>query len=106
MNATTRKALEASIRHWERMRDGKRRMVGPRNNQGVEVPEAPDCALCRRFRGDDCVGCPVADSTGVTHCDNTPYDAADTAWDAYGIESRQFILAADREVEFLRGLLP
>ena len=106
MNATTLKAREASIRHWERMRDGRRRIVGKRGEQELEAPFAPHCALCRRFREGGCAGCPVADSTGVSHCEGTPYDEAYGAWHRNGPDSPEFRAAAAREVKFLRGLLP
>ena len=109
MNATTLKALEASIRHWERMRDGKRHIMGTGDYKWPEMPVAEHCALCRLFligveMSDSCVGCPVNDA-GHRHCRNTPYEQAHLEHQRNG-QSASFRAAAAREVEFLRGLLP
>jgi hypothetical protein len=101
MDARTREALEASIKHWEA-------------NVAAEKPEdfhyGPDhCALCREFRDDGCYGCPVRKKTGEGCCFNTPYGIAERAgkqWIA-GVAGREAcILPAQAELDFLRSLLP
>lgn len=59
MNATTLKALRASIAHWKRMATGKQRKH--------EAPNGDNCSLCARFNNtwfSTCTGCPVANKTG------------------------------------------
>jgi hypothetical protein len=109
MNAATLKALRSSIAHWRRMATGKAK-------QG-ERPSGIDCPLCEMFRTDllyDCRGCPVAESVprrpnGTSPrqgCINTPYETARAASQDYGLSSPQFLLAASKELEFLKSLLP
>jgi hypothetical protein len=123
MDAETRVALEASIKHWE-------------NNVAAETCDqastsGEDCALCLKFnwrcnpeidRSDNtdenaCLNCPVRQPTGEPLCYNTPYYTADEAiyfWsihigfdDSADNEFRAaFRIAAQAELDFLRSLLP
>ena len=71
-------ALDGSIEHWVRMRDGTHR--------DRESPGAEDCACCRlslqRAKDDDraekdyCEHCPIYDVTGIVMCLGTPYKGA------------------------------
>jgi hypothetical protein len=103
MNAVARKALKASIAHWQRMALGKR-------NED-EAPSSEQCALCLTFQittedGPDCPGCPILQHTGLPLCHNTPYQQANNAWHDCGPDSAQFKAAAAVELDFLRSLLP
>jgi hypothetical protein len=44
--------------------------------------------------------------TGFKNCERTPYNAANIADTLYGIDSKEFKSAADKEVKFLKSLLP
>lgn len=108
MDRKTYDALQASIRHWE-------------ENLVAEEPHAvavkgDACALCRLFvigRGwNDCKGCPVRDAIGRGHCEGTPWARAAEAvqyWRYYpsarGARA-EFRRAAQRELDFLRALVP
>lgn len=98
MTPEARAALEESIAHWERLATGTSapaEEIGPR-----------DCALCALFFWPDCcLGCPVAEATGWKNCRGTPWGDVKTARDDHGYDSREFREAAERELEFLRGLL-
>jgi hypothetical protein len=62
MNKTT--IMEASVRKWEKIIDGKR------TDGGVV-----DCPPCRIFYMLACTGCPIAEHTGKRFCKATPYPA-------------------------------
>jgi len=100
-------ALKASILKWDK-------------NAAAETPEdyktgVRECPLCKVFYGDifdgknRCLGCPVAEKTGLIHCTGTPYGDAEDAheeWeisDGLGGPARA---AAREEAAFLRSLLP
>ena len=104
MNSKTLKALQASIRHWERMRDGKRRKMrdDAAGTMELEMPIGQHCGLCRAT--EDCDDCPVA-SYGSA-CENTPFYEAEFAFHQAGPNSDEFKLEANKEVEFLKSLLP
>lgn len=110
MNKKTAKALEQSIRHWERMAAGsqKKMLNYGTGNYEDEEPTEEFCALCRLFtseRGDDdCAECPVFKSSNQTSCEGTPYIEAYKARNIYGIDSPEFKAAATKEVEFLKSL--
>lgn len=105
MNPETLKALQASIKHWERMRDGK--------NYHDEVPDSKNCNLCIRFaKNGCCLGeelCPVHQKTGAPSCANTPYHDAHTEWyfrtDKHRL-SPEWRKCAQAEIDFLTSLLP
>ena len=103
MNIIARKALESSIKHWIRMRDGKQTRD--------EGPYGGDCALCLTFAGEKCAGCPIEEKTGVFGCYNTPYSLASMWWRLYRTESsaenrKGWKKAANAMIKFLRSLLP
>ncbi len=108
MNKATAKALESSINHWKRMRDGKRKKSKDKINSedGLEVPYGGDCALCREFniKRNACDGCPIFIKTGMSECMNSPYWEARTALDNDGINSPEFKSAAQKMIDFLESL--
>ncbi len=68
-----------SIAHWERMRD-----AWPFMSDEEDEPVGSQCALCAVYSrsnphvspGTGCVGCPIADDTGLRGCSATPYAAS------------------------------
>lgn len=104
MDAKTLQALRESIEHWERLAGG--------NAMPGEWIYTTDCALCKMFLapyGDDddaCLGCPVMTHTGKQFCYNTPWLAACVQFQAIGINSEQFKVAAGVQLQFLKSLLP
>lgn len=107
-NKTTIRAIEKSIRHWERMRDNKRiKMVDEDGYKCLESPYSENCQLCRLFinRGHGCEGCPIMDYTGFPDCNDSPYrDARDDYARVYrdGIKSNGDM---NQEVQFLQKVL-
>lgn len=79
-------ALQATIARWEAIRDGT-----------FVFRLKEHCPLCVAFWGGGCLGCPVYQSTGQIRCEGTPYK------DWRVTRSSE---DAQREVEFLRSLLP
>lgn len=95
MNAKTLKALNESIRHWERMR---------KNPHGEDRPHGEDCALCDLFFHKACSACPVRIATGQLYCYGTPYYQASAAWrDRLMITFKEY---AGQEIDFLKSLRP
>lgn len=95
-------ALEASIEKWEQ-------------NARADHPDdvklgLTTCPLCQLFWKDDCVDCPVAASTGLQFCEDTPYAWCDEyagRWeDSPDSENLReaFQEAAEEEVAFLKSL--
>lgn len=104
MTPEVREALEASIKHWEENRDA----LTP-----SDVRYSPEnCALCELFfynAPTRCIGCPIQERTGRTLCEDTPYEDAVNARNAWknGYASQEdFQAAAQAEVDFLKSLLP
>ena len=98
----TRRALEASIAHWQRMATGKERTG--------EKPSGSQCGLCRLFlesthSTNECEGCPVYERTERQFCKGTPYDDAHAEWSYAGFTKR-FRKLAREELRFLESLLP
>lgn len=91
------KALEDSIKHWERLASGKRRFG--------EFAGSDSCALCKKFLYPTtfCNGCPVAKKTGKPNCLGTPYGECAKNIDL-GYDSPQFKTAAKKMLKFLRSL--
>ena len=81
--------LMLSIRKWEDIVKGTGKDEGNGN-----------CALCARFRADDCVECPVQEHTGESGCSGTPYE--DFKW-AEGATYHS-LEAALQELTFLKSL--
>ena len=112
MNTETLNALNESIAHWERMRDGDPTFL-------VEVPYSSDCPLCELFEipgeGEGttlCEGCPVRKRAGFQCCQGTPWLRAAKAFDDArhqpedSEEMEQWRTAAEAMITFLRSLLP
>jgi hypothetical protein len=55
-----------------------------------------DCALCRLFFWNNCLGCPVRLNTGHAHCEGSPYPTT----------TRPDRRAARAELNYLCTLLP
>ena len=103
MDQTTLTALQASIAHWERLRDGK-----TLPDEGIG---GTHCALCQAFLQigsftPSCEGCPVKEGTGFRYCNETPYLEAARAYGLNGPTSLEFSAAASDMVDFLTNLLP
>lgn len=107
MNPETKEALQKSIEHWKRMRD---------NPSEDEVPGPETCALCQKFIGSGCKGCPVAEQVINTNCKHTPYAIGERAFwyylnDDFAPAPKERSLqkwkeAAQDEIDFLESLLP
>ena len=98
MTPRTRKALELSIKHWERIVTGEDTSVS-----------AISCALCQLFNPvensrakDNCRGCPVAQRTGRGWCDGSPYRTVVKLTPG----TIAFRRAAMKELRFLESLRP
>lgn len=108
MTKETLKALKGSIKKWEDIRD----------NGGIDL-NSSNCPLCQKFleKRASCKGCPVAVKTSFDLCRETPY------YDWYehhrveehpmteGLKVEEDCIGmcyelADKEVKFLRSLLP
>lgn len=113
MNPETLNALKLSIAHWERLASGKRK-----RNECVSVD---DCHLCRMFNKHNtltdppqdtrCEGCPIKERTGERFCKNTPFIEAEEISEqvdkyAEPMDAPEFQDAAQKELEFLKSLLP
>lgn len=95
MDARTLEALKGSIKKWEGI------ALELKENHGTH-----DCPLCQLFHGGRCEGCPVKERTGLDCCDGTPYWDYVRYADEYGTVSGYALAIADKELEFLRSLLP
>lgn len=74
-----------------------------------ECPKETDCALCVKFLSTTnytCTGCPVMERSGQPLCNDTPYRAAYLAFQNHGIKSSIFQSEANKELMFLKLLLP
>lgn len=108
MDKATLAALKKSIKHWEEN-------VAAKTSDEAN-PYGNSCALCDIFLVNNrCDGCPVKASTGWDGCVDTPWAAAEKAyqhWDLARkfarkkVHHRYWVVAATRELEFLRSLLP
>ena len=96
-------AIKASIKHWERIRDG------------IDVSISPaQCALCQLFNtaytpdDEDCIGCPIRERTRRRYCARTPYSRYANYIEKHGNDKgdakRQAL--AQLEIDFLKSLLP
>lgn len=98
MNAKTLRALQGSIRKWEKILLGTGTDLGHNN-----------CPLCKLFHKHDCKGCPVQEETGQRWCAGTPYEAWSDAQQLVGDKpsrNKNKLFEARRELDFLRSLLP
>lgn len=96
-------AIEMSIAHWERMRDGA--------ELSDELPGVNSCDLCllaTKRNDKHCTRCPVAMVTGHSDCRRTPYNAAVAAWrlrKTSDARHAEWVQKADTEVRFLRSVM-
>ena len=96
MTPKTRKALEASIKHWERNVTGRTTTISSEH-----------CALCRLFLDAGCKGCPVSNYTGKDICRGTPYvEIARMDDKNENLNSLKFRSLAFKELRFLESLQP
>lgn len=102
MDAKTLKALEGSIKKWEKIVAGKGCDRGSNN-----------CPLCKMFiRNQFCDGCPVANYTGKDGCQGTPYASFDWSGEStytsrgYKVAGPKSLQAAKDMVAFLKRLRP
>jgi len=112
MNRAMRKALEGSIKKWEKIAEG----TG--SDKATE-----NCSLCKRFNSgsfyhcqrNDGEKCPVYEATGKKYCINTPYQdwsmsvrKRDKTFGTYGAKATddETVMCAVLEVEFLKSLRP
>lgn len=102
--AETLTALKESIAHWERNVAAERSEDA---SAGVD-----DCALCGLFFLRRCAGCPIAENTGSTFCNGTPYQEAEKAFERWYASptspeaKAEFVRAATAMLDFLKSLLP
>ena len=113
MKKKIEKALNKSIKHWERL--SKVETFEEVENEGIG---AFHCALCKLFDTPEVCrcekGCPVYEHTGEMFCANTPYPQAAMTynaiiWDSQTEEEeKQYLIefkeAALKELLFLKGL--
>lgn len=104
MDKKALKALEGSIRKWERIVQAKGKDNGRDN-----------CPLCKLYYDEDCEGCPVMKKIGSGCCEGTPY----SDWSVHHndkhpdkipykveLDCARCNLLAEKELRFLRSLLP
>lgn len=96
MNAKTLKALKASIRHWERMKK--------KRDSLKESPKSSHCPLCQITDPYSCEGCPVYEKTRSENCLDTPWVTANKVF--YHGTNKEWRIAAQKEIDFLKSLLP
>lgn len=101
MDARTEQALRESIAKWEKN-------AAVTTLTDVRTGSA-DCSLCALFNRAEqktgyCIGCPVSERTQRRLCRGTPYDEVDRQikWESL----TGFLAVAQREVDFLKSLLP
>lgn len=101
MNKTQTKALEGSIRKWEKIVAGT----------GVDAAHR-NCPCCKKFDVDGhCTGCPIKEETNMPGCAGTPWE--EWHWHQYTKHddkpSRVWCLTCSRlakkELAFLKKLL-
>jgi hypothetical protein len=113
MDARTAEALEKSILHWQEN-------VNAKSFDAISIG-GDSCALCTMFRKPEpgqrqtreqemCIGCPVAEWTGLDSCFGTPYESAGHEWqrldslDDSNADLTIFRAAAQAELDFLVSL--
>ena len=100
MNKRTLKALEGSIKKWEKIVDGTGYDRGGEN-----------CPLCKLFLHSgtfDCGGCPVYQKTRKMGCDGTPYldFVRFRITPPSNVTTQGSITAAKHMLQFFRSLRP
>ncbi len=93
----TVKALNQSIRHWDRHAKGK-----AAEDEGIYCD---DCALCGLFlKSPACEGCPVSKRSGLPYCKGTPWREAENHYGGHrhsSEESDDFREAAAKMRDYL-----
>lgn len=105
MNQKVRKALEGSIKKWEKIVNGT----------GIDKG-TDNCPLCKLFYfKKNCVGCPVFNKTKIKDCLRTPYSQwLQHQWihkkitdpNKHKIFDSKSKHIAQAELQFLKSLLP
>lgn len=105
MDAKTLAALRGSIAKWEGIVAGE-----------IEDNGGDNCPLCQMFNPNPrpstmseaqaCLGCPVRDRSGEKYCRDTPYADIEDVGEEYGENSEEYQEVAQRELKFLKSLLP
>ena len=104
MNNFALKALEGSIKKWERIVARK----------GVDN-ETANCPLCDMFYDSSCSNCPVSEKVEAIWCQKTPFDAWDKHQeDVHSDKKTRRVFKncpkckplAQAELDFLKSLLP
>lgn len=99
----TKKALDDSIKHWQRLLDAYTRR--DRRKMIAEGWRGKDCPLCAIYvREFECSGCPIAADTGEGFCRSTPWTMA-----ALALENSSFDIwnkkhHVKRELSYLKKL--
>ena len=91
------KSLKESIKKWKHIASGKNK----------ELPGSHNCPLCVAYQdisNDTCFNCPVYKRTGKHLCRGTPYSLAIDKRCEFGAHSKEYLDAAQLEVEFLKSL--
>jgi len=103
MDAKTRDALEKSITAWE-----EKVRLAKKGEAAFAKMGATECALCKLYYYNDCIGCPVAAETGQPSCDGSPYMEAYRAYrNAYEYGRPDGAAEAfQKELDFLISLRP
>jgi hypothetical protein len=90
-------AIDDSIKHWKRLASGT-----AKPGEGIG---GKDCELCLKFwfqsKKQKCCECPIANFTGHTMCDGSPYRDCRNDYYDHGKTSKQFRASAKKMLEFL-----
>lgn len=92
-----KQALALSIEKWEMMVEYLEKHPATSH---VWTDGAETCALCWKYLdGDLCYGCPVAEKTGFSGCESSPYYEY---WEAHN--NKDSLKYAKKELAFLKSL--
>lgn len=100
MTPEGKEALLASIKHWEENLAAWVHLAKIRGNScplSNMTETSPECGV-------DCYKCPIPQETGRLACQGTPWKEVETAIRTN--DETFFVIAAQREIAFLRSLLP
>lgn len=112
---TAKEALKVSIKKWEFIVKFLENQIPLKY---VDDGGINSCGLCQRYYDKNCLGCPVAESTGHPYCENTPYTKFSHTNDLLESLVRDDVPPptkkkgelrlkyAKAELEFLKGLKP
>jgi hypothetical protein len=102
MKKATLKALQGSIKHWQR------NVKAAKENRTIDLSPA-SCPLCILFNN-HCNSCPIKEKTNLCYCIGTPYKAIDELWPDRRICRKKLypklVKACQAELDFLKSLLP